>query len=181
MTPVTFLESMDHVFHISSAPLLAAVPACREHPSGGLGAVLPLVLSTLRRGLGDRVLLLDTQRDADPVWAPCEPPPADPATVTLGVRLNPERLTSIVDKGPDAESAGPAAEFRAFWRGRAGTRRFQDGSIREAVVWRAETLHEHRMLCRQVVQHLLQTHFEVSALRVREANVPAAVQRCRVG
>ncbi|XP_043241314.1 nucleolar protein 6-like [Amphibalanus amphitrite] len=167
MTPLPFLESMDHVFHISTAPLTADLTPSRDYPCGGLQAVLPRVLDTLRRGLTDRVLLLDTARVPDPVWTPAEPPPADPDSLTLGVRLSPERLTSIVDKGPDSESREASAQFRRFWGALAGTRRFQDGSIQEAVVWRAETLLEHRMVCRQIVAHLLQLHFRVppSALR----------------
>ena len=161
MTPVPFLESMDHVFHISAAPLTRSQPPCRDHPAGGLSSALPRLLATLRRGLSDRVLLLDTARGADPVWSPDAPAPAAPPTLTLGLRLNPERLTSIVDKGPDAEERLAAAEFRKFWGGLAGTRRFQDGSIQEAVVWKAETLQQHRMVCREIVTHLLQRHFKV--------------------
>lgn len=161
MTPVTFTESLDQVFHLRTSPLLTSLAPDRNHPSGGLPSVLPRVLSTLRRGLTDRVTLLDTDRRPDPVWDPSEPPPGDPESITLGLRLNPERLTSIVDKGPDSEHRHEAAEFRAFWGALAGTRRFQDGSIREAVVWKAETLYEHRMVCRKIVTHLMELHFKV--------------------
>ena len=162
MTPVPFVESLDHVLHISTSPLTASpLPPSRDHPAGGLPSILPRLLSTLRRGLTDRVTLLDTARGDDPVWAPSDPPPGEPDSVTLGLRLNPERLTSVVDKGPDSERREEAGEFRRFWGRLAGTRRFQDGSIQEAVVWKAETLHEHRMVCRQIVAHLLQHHFKV--------------------
>ena len=161
MTPVPFTESLDHVFHRRTAPLVASLPPERDHPSGGLPSVLPRVLTTLRRGLTDRVTLLDTDRRPDPVWDPSDPPPGDPGSITLGLRLNPERLTSIVDKGPDSENRDAAAEFRTFWGRLAGTRRFQDGSIREAVVWKAETLYEHRMVVRGIVTHLMELHFKV--------------------
>ncbi|XP_037094201.1 nucleolar protein 6-like [Pollicipes pollicipes] len=101
MTPVPFLEALDHVWHVQTSALTRQQPA------------------------------------------------------------------TVVDKGPDSERRAEAAEFRAFWGTPAGTRRFQDGSIREAVVWRAETLHEHRMICRQVVLHLLRHHFKVSESEVR--------------
>lgn len=48
-----------------------------------------------------------------------------------------------------------AADFRQFWGSRSELRRFQDGAIREAVVWEAESLFEKRLIPHQVVTHLL--------------------------
>lgn len=48
-----------------------------------------------------------------------------------------------------------AADFRQFWGSRSELRRFQDGAIREAVVWEAASMSEKRLIPHQVVTHLL--------------------------
>jgi U3 small nucleolar RNA-associated protein 22 len=54
-----------------------------------------------------------------------------------------------------------AFEFRKFWGKKSEVRRFQDGSISEAVVWHnsSATLAQKRMICRQVVTYLLNEKF----------------------
>ena len=48
-----------------------------------------------------------------------------------------------------------AGEFRGFWGERSELRRFQDGSINEAVVWRGRSVAERRGVVTQIVAHLL--------------------------
>lgn len=48
-----------------------------------------------------------------------------------------------------------AAKFRQFWGFRSELRRFQDGAIREAVVWEAASMSQKRLIPHQVVTHLL--------------------------
>ena len=48
-----------------------------------------------------------------------------------------------------------ASEFRTFWGEKAELRRFQDGSINEAVVWRGGSVGERRGVVTQVITHLL--------------------------
>ena len=56
-----------------------------------------------------------------------------------------------------------AFEFRKFWGAKSEVRRFQDGSISEAVVWcnTSATLAEKRMICRQIVSYLLNEKFDI--------------------
>jgi U3 small nucleolar RNA-associated protein 22 len=56
-----------------------------------------------------------------------------------------------------------AFEFRKFWGTKSEVRRFQDGSISEAVVWcsTAATLAQKRMICRQIVTYLLNEKFDI--------------------
>ena len=42
-----------------------------------------------------------------------------------------------------------------FWGDKAELRRFQDGSINEAVVWRGGSVGERRGVVTQVITHLL--------------------------
>ncbi|OQR95863.1 nucleolar protein 6 [Thraustotheca clavata] len=68
-----------------------------------------------------------------------------PSTMTLGLSINPENATRIVDKGPDAEDKEAAAAFRSFWKEKAELRRFKDGSIVETVVW--DDVKPHEIVC----------------------------------
>lgn len=62
---------------------------------------------------------------------------------------------SVTELCPGSFPSFQAAEFRQFWGSRSELRRFQDGAIREAVVWEAESLSEKRLIPHQVVTHLL--------------------------
>ncbi len=46
-------------------------------------------------------------------------------------------------------------EFRLFWGERSELRRFQDGSICEAVVWPGTTLASKRLIISKVIKHVL--------------------------
>lgn len=48
-----------------------------------------------------------------------------------------------------------ALDFRTFWGEKSELRRFQDGSICEAVVWEADTIYQKRLIPEQIVRHLL--------------------------
>ena len=48
-----------------------------------------------------------------------------------------------------------AGEFRVFWGERSELRRFQDGSINEAVVWTGGSVGERRGVVAQIITHLL--------------------------
>lgn len=48
-----------------------------------------------------------------------------------------------------------AVDFRTFWGEKSELRRFQDGTICEAVVWEASTVCQKRLIPEQIVRHLL--------------------------
>lgn len=55
-----------------------------------------------------------------------------------------------------------AADFRKFWGVKSELRRFQDGSIREAVVWsKGKTLADKRIICKKIIKFLLKTKFSI--------------------
>ncbi|MGH0187725.1 UNVERIFIED_CONTAM: hypothetical protein FKN15_025700 [Acipenser sinensis] len=51
-----------------------------------------------------------------------------------------------------------ALEFRKLWGERAELRRFQDGSICEAVVWQGGSAFQKRLIPEQIIKHLLQLY-----------------------
>ena len=77
--------------------------------------------------------------------------------MTLGLLLDTDHAFSILTMGPPADSP-EAKEFRSFWGERSELRRFQDGSINEAVMWDGsgqEGVANRRTVCHQIIQYLL--------------------------
>lgn len=136
------------------------------------GQVLPiaqdLVLNVLRHGFGRRIDSL-TPLSAPPAsWPLHERPPAPDDRLCIGVVLNVEFCTDVLDKGPQADQTVEADAFKSFWGSRSEMRRFQDGSIVEACAWSspAAPLAERRLVCRQIALHLLQHHFTIEPQHV---------------
>ncbi|XP_051786056.1 nucleolar protein 6-like [Erpetoichthys calabaricus] len=80
--------------------------------------------------------------------------------LSFGMLLNTEHSTNILEKGPAADSV-QATEFRRFWGNKAELRRFQDGSLCEAVIWHGDSLFEKRLITEKIVKHLLQLHADI--------------------
>lgn len=114
-----------------------------------------LVLSVLRKGLGDRVtsivpVSLNNNKE-----------------LVIGIIMNPEFAFGIVDKGPQSNEP-EAEEFRKFWGSKAEIRRFKDGSITESVLWcpAGAPIGEKRLICQKIIMYLLQHHFNVISDKV---------------
>ncbi|XP_015283672.1 PREDICTED: nucleolar protein 6 [Gekko japonicus] len=90
-----------------------------------------------------------------------EPPKhKDTGSLSFGLLLSPDFAASVLEKGPEADSP-EAVEFRKFWGERSELRRFQDGSICEAVLWDATTQSQKRLIPEQIIRHLLQLHTDI--------------------
>ena len=76
-------------------------------------------------------------------------------TLPLNVFILSPLLPLLTPPSPSL-SVTQAAEFRVFWGEKAELRRFQDGSINEAVVWGGGSVGGRRGVVTQVVRHLLQ-------------------------
>ncbi|XP_036597850.1 nucleolar protein 6 [Trichosurus vulpecula] len=166
MTPKPMIRTFDHVLHIY--PLSCLHAACQrlklwselqDHGGDYVAAILPTLTALLERGLGSRVTLLTHSRAPVPQWEINQTPPKhkERGALSLGLLLQPEGLVSVLEMGPEADHP-EAADFRQFWGSRSELRRFQDGSIREAVLWKAESMAEKRLLPHQVITHLLKLH-----------------------
>ncbi|XP_072453080.1 nucleolar protein 6 isoform X2 [Notamacropus eugenii] len=166
MTPKPMIRTFDHVLHIY--PLSCLYAACQrlklwselqDHGGDYVSAILPTLTALLERGLGSRLTLLTHSRASVPQWEINQNPPKhkDQTALSLGLLLRPEGLVSVLEMGPEADHA-EATDFRQFWGSRSELRRFQDGSIREAVLWKAESMAEKRLLPHQVITHLLKLH-----------------------
>ncbi|XP_054710530.1 nucleolar protein 6-like [Uloborus diversus] len=128
-----------------------------------IGCVLPKICDTLKEGLNKRIKLLDVERKySKDVWSVSESPThPTSATVTVGFLLNPEVPLNNLEKGPLADDP-QAKQFREFWGGRSELRRFQDGTIREAVFWSAETIEDKRKVFQSIVLDIFKRHFKAT-------------------
>jgi U3 small nucleolar RNA-associated protein 22 len=55
--------------------------------------------------------------------------------IVVGLVVNLERASNRIDRGPSAEESEAVSNFRSFWGNKSQLRRFNDGSIVEAVLW----------------------------------------------
>ncbi|OCT56411.1 hypothetical protein XELAEV_18000142mg [Xenopus laevis] len=169
MVPKPFVRTFDHVFHLTNVAKLQGT--CKKMKllnqlidRGGdyLATALPYLLSVLSKGLGPRVSLLSHTLTHKPEWNVGEEPAKhkDSGLVTVGLLLDPELYTNVLDKGPAADSS-EALDFRAFWGEKSELRRFQDGSICEAVVWTGGSLYDKRKVPELIVKYLLELHANI--------------------
>ncbi|XP_029423844.1 nucleolar protein 6 isoform X2 [Nannospalax galili] len=169
MTPKPMVRAFDHIVHLRPLSRLQAAchrlklwPELQDNGGDYVSAALGPLTTLLEQGLGSRVHLLAHSRPPVPEWDINQDPPKhkDSGTLTLGLLLRPEGLTSVLELGPEADQP-EAADFRQFWGSRSELRRFQDGAIREAVVWEAGSMSEKRLIPHQVVSHLLALHTDI--------------------
>uniref|UniRef100_A0A2K6JX79 Nucleolar protein 6 n=1 Tax=Rhinopithecus bieti TaxID=61621 RepID=A0A2K6JX79_RHIBE len=180
MTPKPMIRAFDHVLHLHPLSRLQAAchrlklwPELQDNGGDYVSAALGPLTTLLEQGLGTRLNLLAHSRPPVPEvsWAgsrvprdtkDIQDPPKhkDSGTLTLGLLLRPEGLTSVLELGPEADQP-EAAKFRQFWGFRSELRRFQDGAIREAVVWEAASMSQKRLIPHQVVTHLLALHTDI--------------------
>lgn len=121
-----------------------------------------IVYSVLRKGLNSRIFSLIPIPIQPNSWQINESCPITNEKLSFGLIINPEHAIEVLNKGPQANQ--PEAElFKQFWGNKSELRRFQDGSITEACVWtnQTATLKSKRSICKQIVLHLLQHHFNI--------------------
>ncbi|XP_061224989.1 nucleolar protein 6 [Neopsephotus bourkii] len=169
MTAKPMLRAFDHVFHLKHVSKLQG--ACKKMEllnelmdRGGnyVAAALPFIVSLLVRGLSGRALLVAHSLPQIPEWPIDAEPPKhkDVGPLTFGLLFYPDFAASVLEKGPQADHP-EALDFRTFWGEKSELRRFQDGSICEAVVWEASTAYQKRLIPEQIVRHLLKLHADI--------------------
>ncbi|KIW14979.1 hypothetical protein PV08_07766 [Exophiala spinifera] len=141
----------DEIFRVTiPAKNIATTTELRQH--------LSKMHSILVRGLGDRVSLANFSFLVATDWPLNHDPASTNGDLDIEVQLltNPDAVARLVDHGPSADEQDLAAEYRAFWGEKAELRRFKDGSISEALVWKPSIPVTH-----QIISHLLGLHFKL--------------------
>ncbi|XP_072166858.1 nucleolar protein 6-like [Diadema setosum] len=170
MTPVPFSRKFDHFIRIDNLSEMrpGIKKFCLQDEVMDVAGDFTLVvrqrlLELLKRALGERVQLISSQLHHTSQWPLNAAPPksVDQGPLSIGLLLNPSLASSILDKGPTANTP-EAAEFSEFWGKKCELRRFQDGSICEAVVWPGSSVSEKRLVCCHIVKHVFELHAGIS-------------------
>ncbi|EIW56105.1 Nrap protein [Trametes versicolor FP-101664 SS1] len=135
-----------------------------DHGSAYSAAVAQLV-STLRRGFGDRAKAIAVLHASSDVRPTSQALPIQSSIVHVGIILDSEHAFRLVDHGPPAEEqeSERTRQFRQFWGDKAELRRFKDGSIAESVVWDVKNADERARIPAMIMRHLLARHFGLGA------------------
>ncbi|KAH9896561.1 Nrap protein [Cubamyces lactineus] len=126
-------------------------------------AVMATLISTLRRGLGNRAKAIAILHPTSDVRPTSNANPMNPSVVHIGIVLDCEHAFRLVDHGPPAEETESerTKQFREFWGEKAELRRFKDGSIVESVVWDVKNSDERAHIPSMIVRHLLRRHLGI--------------------
>jgi len=117
--------------------------------------------TVLSRGLGDRVKLVSLTSNTAGPWSIRSKAPTKKAShgLSVGLLLDADNVSRVVDHGPAAEDKEEAASFRAFWGEKAELRRFKDGSILESLVWSDQP--DDDSIVHQILVCILNRHFQI--------------------
>ncbi|PYI26556.1 Nrap protein [Aspergillus indologenus CBS 114.80] len=126
-----------------------------------------MIYEVLVRALGDRAGLVHLRGCATEPW------PVDSrhnfktasGHLTVGLVLDAENATRVVDHGPAAEHKDEAVSFRSFWGEKAELRRFKDGSIRESLVWLDSATAPS--IINQILSYILKRHFNYTDFDIK--------------
>ena len=120
------------------------------------------VYQVISKALGDRVKFISlASRCIEPWPVGGKPSPKKTSEgLNVGLLLDSENSTRVVDHGPSAEQKEEAASFRSFWGEKAELRRFKDGSILESLVWSDQP--SSPSIVRQILGYSLGLHFDIT-------------------
>ncbi|CAK9819413.1 Nucleolar protein 6 [Anthophora plagiata] len=162
MRKIPFYMAFDHFIWFKDTEVLKRIVDTKSNwkdkldygPNYRIQAI-KILYNTLNEGLKNRTHQICVLPNEVVEWECTEDNCNDIGNIFIGLELNSEFSFNIVDKGPEA-NLPEAVEFRNFWENKSELRRFQDGSIREAVVWsKGETLSERRRISKHIVNFLL--------------------------
>ncbi|XP_017766382.1 PREDICTED: nucleolar protein 6 [Eufriesea mexicana] len=162
MRKVPFHMAFDHFIWFNDTQMLKSLVNINSNNKDKLDygpdyqtQAIKILYNTLKKGLTNRVHQICVLPNGASEWECTEDKRNDVWTIFIGLELNPEYCFNVVDKGPEA-NLPEAMEFRKFWGKKSELRRFQDGTIREAVVWsKGKTLAGKRLICKKIIIFLL--------------------------
>lgn len=120
-----------------------------------------VLYNVLSRALGDRVKLISLASHSAGSWSVRSKAPTKKASydLSVGLLLDADNVSRVVDHGPAAEEKEEAASFREFWGDKAELRRFKDGSILESLVWSDQSSDDS--IVHQILVCILNRHFQI--------------------
>lgn len=82
--------------------------------------------------------------------------------IWVGIILDPDNASRLVDLGPSSDDDELAKDFRAFWGDRAELRRFKDGRICESIVWDAIPIHERHHIPALALEYTVKRNLDAA-------------------
>ncbi|XP_061379629.1 nucleolar protein 6 [Danaus plexippus] len=184
MKPVTPLIQFDHIIGFRDLKIVKDAVISRaantlkvNYGLDHLMMVANILYDLLMKGLGQRVDLVLQLVDHEFSWPinnvmESAKKNGYKERLSFGLILNPELVSSTVDRGPSADLP-EAEQFRDFWGEKSELRRFQDGSITEACVWDGQGT-----VPKQIVDYLMKVKYDVFPVfhwsRLLSSLVPAS-------
>jgi len=166
-----FLQSVDHCFRLSDLEGLKeklleddkSKFSVMDQGGDWTKLISKKVISILHKGLADRVKYFIMKPAVANEWCVTSvPSDIRDEEFWFGIGLNAETCDQLLIMGPPADQP-QAKEFRELWGSQSELRRFQDGSINEAVVFKCTNLTERKMITKKIVHHLLQLHCNITS------------------
>lgn len=114
--------------------------------------------SVLSKALTDRVTLVRPILEDGVEWGMQDSSLPQQRKVAVGLRINSDNASRIVDKGPSADDKVASTQFRQFWCGKSELRRFRDGAIIEAVVWDGISPENRHRVLDAIVNFIVPAH-----------------------
>ncbi|KAJ5885309.1 hypothetical protein N7495_009819 [Penicillium taxi] len=120
------------------------------------------LFTTLSRALGDRVKLISFSSQCAGSWSIRSKAMNKKAShgLSVGLLLDANHVSRVVDHGPPAEEKEEAASFREFWGEKSELRRFKDGNILESLAWSDQP--SDGSVVHQIIAYTLHRHFKVT-------------------
>ncbi|ALC45900.1 Mat89Ba [Drosophila busckii] len=176
MQKIPLYTRTDHILKITDHDCVAQLLQLHTQPQTmydyagyAYPQLLKLLTEILKKGLGKRVRSIMPLEVPSSAWPVYTKAPVIGCSIILALMLDPNHAYEVLDKGPAAnEDKHAVTEFRKFWGEKSSLRRFQDGSITEAVVWASATdsPSQKRLIVRQIVMWLLENHLQVEPKNV---------------
>lgn len=162
MRKVPFYMAFDHFIWFEDPQILKNIVNINSSNKDKLNygpnyrtQIIKILYNIFEKGLTNRVHQICVLPKEISEWEFTEDNYDNIGKIFFGLELNPEHCFNIVTKGPEA-NLPEAIEFQKFWNKKSELRRFQDGTIREAVIWsKGKTLSGKRIICKKIINFLL--------------------------
>jgi len=94
--------------------------------------------------------------------------PENNQVIMIGINLEGNQSTRLVDYGPSAEDEVASKAFRELWGEKSELRRFKDGSIKESVVWELNPNNnanvERSLIVSKMISFILERHIGIKTI-----------------
>lgn len=157
------LEKFDAFYEIQDFGLLLDAAANFAHYANEFipqVSRLKMTAKKLKYALGTRALDVFVQMPLPDSLALFESYPPSMDKIQVGLILDREESARLTELGPFANTE-EAKVFRRFWQSRSDLRRFQDGSIREAVAW-SDFKDRRHLIVKDVIDFVSITHLQAT-------------------